>query len=707
MAPTAIASPAAPTPEVSIKSKASSPSTPPSAPPHPLDALYPEEHKLVVDIVRRSRPDSQLWFKTIQRREPPKALLAPWLDAWHLDPTNPPAPLPRKAEVLYVVVGTDNVFESIVDIDNKVEESTIQVEKCHKTNLDLGELEKFERQILSAPAVKKALEELGLPADEPIAADPWIYGSDTFEDEPTYIQFMMYLKPNPDGDCFHYAYPLPFVPVIDAISGEVVRIDWVYTGDSADGMKHTWKENWKKENFKPNEYMPHLQTDYKQRDVKPYIVQQPEGPSFTVDGQRIQWQNWDMRISWNAREGLVLHDVRYDGRSLFYRLSLSDMTVPYGDPRPPLHRKQAFDLGDAGAGVTANSLSLGCDCLGSIKYFDGRIALPDGGQLNQKNVVCLHEQDDGIGMKHTNYRTENPYVVRNRILVLQTIITVANYEYLFNWKFDQSGVITYETRATGVLSVSAIDPGKVSPYGNVVAPGVLATNHQHIFCLRIDPRLDGDENSLHYEDSLPMPFSTEEDKKLNPYGTGYYVEKTTLKQEGFADLDPTKSRVFKITNPTRINPISGKPRGYKIHMPATQMLLAHPDSVAASRAEFAQHHVWVTKYRDDELWCAGKYTNQSRGKAGGLGQIVKNRASTDSTDIVVWLNFGLTHNPTVEQFPIMWHETLMVSLRPADFFTYNPALDLPLSTQSFNKSVLVEQGDERPAEEGKASCCSK
>jgi len=58
---------------------------------------------------------------------------------------------------------------------------------------------------------------------------------------------------------------------------------------------------------------------------------------------------------------------RYDGRSIFYRLSFSEMAVPYGDPRAPYHRKQAFDFGDGGAGRAANNLELGCDCLGLIK----------------------------------------------------------------------------------------------------------------------------------------------------------------------------------------------------------------------------------------------------------------------------------------------------------------------------------------------------
>lgn len=80
------------------------------------------------------------------------------------------------------------------------------------------------------------------------------------------------------------------------------------------------------------------------------------------------------------------------------------------------------------------------------------------------NVICLHEQDGGIGWKHTNWRTGRAVVTRRRELVIQFIITLANYEYIFAYKFDQSGGIVVETRATGIVSVVNIDPGKTSDY---------------------------------------------------------------------------------------------------------------------------------------------------------------------------------------------------------------------------------------------------
>lgn len=43
--------------------------------------------------------------------------------------------------------------------------------------------------------------------------------------------------------------------------------------------------------------------------LKPLSIIQPQGPSFSVEGNLIKWQKWQIRISFNAREGLVLHNV--------------------------------------------------------------------------------------------------------------------------------------------------------------------------------------------------------------------------------------------------------------------------------------------------------------------------------------------------------------------------------------------------------------
>ncbi len=347
----------------------------------------------------------------------------------------------------------------------------------------------------------------------------WPYGGDA-EDNVRYMQGLCFARDARSGneDSNHYAYPLPIIPVMDTSTWEIVRIDKLATGGKEDGLSYGTHKKQVLAHCNPAEYIPELLPQPLRTDVKPLNVVQPQGPSFQVDGNSIQWQKWRFRVGFNPREGATLHDIRYDDRRVLYRLSVSEMTVPYGDPRPPFHRKQAFDFGDAGAGCAANNLALGCDCLGAIKYFDAAMTQPDGKGSLSTNVVCLHEQDNGIGWKHTNFRTQRAVVTRLRELVVQFVITLANYEYIFAYKFDQAGGITLETRATGIVSVVNIDPGKTSPWGNVVSSGALAQNHQHLFCVRIDPAIDGYENTVVTEESLTMPISKE-----NPYGSGYEV----------------------------------------------------------------------------------------------------------------------------------------------------------------------------------------
>lgn len=314
------------------------------------------------------------------------------------------------------------------------------------------------------------------------------------------------------------------------------------------------------------------------------------------------------------------------------------------------------------------------------------------------NVICCHEQDDGVLWKHTNFRTQNAVVTRSRILVLQTIITVSNYEYIFAFHFAQDASIFFEVRATGILSTvpSAIELNEKVSYGTVVAPGVLAPYHQHLFSLRIDPAIDGQNNSLVVEESKPLPVG---DPSIhNPFGVGYVTESRVVDQEGGFDLDFTKNRVFKFINESKVNPTTQTPVGFKLLPAYSQMLLAHPDSFHAKRCEFGQHAVWVTRYEDNDSFPSGKYTMQSSG-GDGIASAINKRKATGATqsvrnnDIVIWHTFGSTHNPRIEDWPVMPNEKMMVGLKPVNFFSGNPGLDVAVSTQEKNKSVLYDEMD--------------
>jgi primary-amine oxidase len=358
------------------------------------------------------------------------------------------------------------------------------------------------------------------------------------------------------------------------------------------------------------------------------------------------------------------------------------MNIPYADPRHPYHKKSAFDLGDAGAGIMANNLALGCDCLGSIYYLSATLASDNGEPMPMPNVICIHEQDAGIGWKHTNYRTGRAAIVRARELVIQSIITVANYEYILAFVFNQSAEMHYEVRATGILSTQPIDDGIDVNFGTRVHPGVLAVHHQHIFSLRVDPHIDGSRsNRLVFNEAHPMAMDS-----FNPHGTGYTVREQAITKSGGYDLAPEHNRMYKIQNASIKNPVNGYPVGYKIMAPPFQPILAHPSTLNYKRAEFANHAIYAVSYRDDELYAGGRYTNQSRGGTGVASWASRSDDILDK-DLVLFVQFGINHIPRIEDFPVMPCEILRVSFKPVNFFGRNPSIDVPPSEQRVNQST--------------------
>lgn len=159
--------------------------------------------------------------------------------------------------------------------------------------------------------------------------EPWPYGAGEVSDNGQRLfQALIFAQDKQSGnpDSNFYAYPLPLIPVIDPATKQVIRIEELATGGKGDPLTPQGTKAGILSNSKPAEYVPELVPGGMRKDLKPLSVVQPEGPSFSVtDDSLIEWQKWKMRVTFNPREGAVVHDIRYDGRPILYRLSMSDM----------------------------------------------------------------------------------------------------------------------------------------------------------------------------------------------------------------------------------------------------------------------------------------------------------------------------------------------------------------------------------------------
>ena len=358
---------------------------------------------------------------------------------------------------------------------------------------------------------------------------------------------------------------------------------------------------------------------------------------------------------------------------MLYRASIAEMMVPYADPKASSYHKNVFDLGEYGVGMLANSLSIGCDCLGTIRYFDAHMADSRGRVVTIKNAICLHEEDFGMLWKHTDWRNGQSEVRRSRRLAVSMVATVGNYDYGFYWYFYQDGTIQMEVKLTGIVNTTALAPGEPARYGTEVAPRLIAPYHQHYFNARLDFAVDGENNTVDEVNTVSMPAGPD-----NPFNSGY-IDGDHAAPEGVAGAAATPTRPRRgsggSSTPAARTPWAGRwPTGSA--RARRTLPFAQPGASLLKRAAFLTRNLWVTPFDPKERFPAGEYPNQNPGGDGLPRWTAADRELADR-DLVVWYTFGQTHIPRLEDWPVMPVVSVGFTLRPDGFFDRNPALDLP------------------------------
>lgn len=615
---------------------------------HPLDPLTADEITRAVAILKAGPAAAESFrFVQVELDEPAKQIVR-----------EDPSSIRRSAYAVLIDRSTGDSFNARVDL---AAESVTEWQKRpagSQPPIMLDEFDEVEVNSKRDPRVVEALASRGLTDLDLVCIEPWSAGYYGVDDQGRRLmRALVFARQEPDDS--PYAHPAEGLIVIyDLNKGEVVEVE-----DNG---------------FIP---VPHATGNYLPKyvgpartDIKPIEITSPEGRSFQVDGHHVTWGDWKFRVGFTPREGLVLHQVTFHDkgrdRSVLNRASLVEMVVPYGDPSPVQYKKNAFDAGEYNIGALANSLTLGCDCLGEIQYFDGVVSDSHGNPLTIKNAVCMHEEDDSIQWKHYDYRLDTAEVRRSRKLVISFIATVANYEYGFYWHLYLDGTIEFLVKATGILSTAGQVPGTKSLYGQTLNnDGLYAPIHQHIFNVRLDFELDGPRNAV-YEVDTVVPDD-------NPTGSCFYtVDRLLEKEQDAARLaDASKHRFWKIVNHQSRN-IVDEPVAYRLQPTDAITLCATPESWVHKRAGFATRNFWVTAYDEAERYPAGD-PNQSRGGDGLPAYIADNRSIVDE-DLVVWYTFGMHHVVRLEDWPVMPRQHVGFILQPHGFFDQNPTLNLPV-----------------------------
>lgn len=634
---------------------------------HPLDGLSGEEYKTINEILRANdlATDATL-YPLIELIEPPKAEVLSWKEGDTLD---------RRAMVHMTNSDNSGFLEAVVNLTTAEVESSAPAEG--QPMVLFNEFVSAMTAALEHPEMIAGLAKRGLTPDQvfclPLTAGNFFTGE---EDGTRLMKVPCYVSP--EGSNF-YAKPIEGIyAVVDLQSGKALRvIDEGNVAIPEDSWGYTGKE---------------IEARVPQRPkMNPATLRQEGEPNYSYANGALEWDMWRMRLRVDKRPGAVLSniDVR-DGdewRSLLYQAHLSEVFVPYMDPSEGLYWRTYMDSGEYGFGLFLTPLVAGLDCPAYATFLPAVIAGDDGKPLEIPDAICIFERNIGDpAWRHFEVFAQTPeqYVPAEgrpeTELVVRTASEVGNYDYLIDYRFKQNGQMEIKIGATGldgvkgVNSTSMDDPtaAQDTKYGTLIAPNLVATNHDHYFNFRLDFDIDQPKNHFMTMDIVPAELD-DGSLRRSMWKVVHTMPKT--ESEATYQVSSFKPRYFMLQNPDRKGPLGHKP-GYMIHHGSVAYgpfdFETDPPMI---RNAYIENSVWNTVHDPKERYAGGKFAMQSDG-SDTLAEWVKEDAPLQGQDIVTWFTAGFHHIPRMEDWPVMSTEWKTVHIMPHNFYPMNPAITI-------------------------------
>ncbi|XWS13632.1 hypothetical protein CRYUN_Cryun36dG0054200 [Craigia yunnanensis] len=629
---------------------------------HPLDSLTPNEFIQVQAIVNQSYPatNHNLTFQYLGLEEPNKQVVISWLDNYS---TTPP---PREA--LLIARIDQKTHEIIVDLSRKRIISDQIYDGYGYPLLTFEEQNAADNLPFKYAPFLSSISKRGLKIEEVVCGSFTIGWYGEKKKNGRIVKVMCYYL---DGTVNLYMRPIEAITVIvDLEEMKIIHFQDRFMIPVPKAAGTDYRESEQRAPFEPQ--------------LKGIAVVQPDGPSFTIDGNRVRWANWDFHLSFDARAGPIISLASiYDTekqkfRRVMYRGFVSELFVPYMDLTEEWYYRIFFDAGEYGYGLCGVPLEPLRDCPANAVFMGAFVAGQDGMPIEMHNVFCIFERNAGDVMwRHTETMIPEVLVTEVRpevSLVVRMISTVGNYDYINDWEFKQIGSIKVTVGLSGLLEVRGSkythkDQIHEEVYGTLLAENTLGTHHDHFVTYYLDLDVDGESNSF-VKSKLQTTRVTDQSSPRKSY---WKVVSETAKTESDAKIKlGLESADLLVVNPNKKTKM-GNLVGYRLIPGSVIGPLLTDDDYPQIRGAFTNYNVWVTPYNKSEKWAGGLYTDQSRGDDTLATWSSRNRR-IENKDIVLWYTLGFHHVPYQEDFPLMPTLSSGFELRPANFFEYNPVL---------------------------------
>ncbi|NXU52576.1 AOC3 oxidase, partial [Turnix velox] len=419
---------------------------------------------------------------------------------------------------------------------------------------------------------------------------------------------------------------------------------------------------------------------------------EPQGPRYSVRNNRVTFQGWSIVFGMNLNTGPRLFDIRFRGERIVYELSLQEALALYGSNCPGGMSARYFD-GSFGIGRFAYELVRGLDCPYTATYIHRHyLAESDTPKTNQ-NSLCVFEHDAGLPLRRHFSDSQSLYYggLRKNVLVIRTISTLLNYDYIWDFMFHSNGAIEVRVHATGYISTSFLH-AQGTDYGNRVGPHTLGTMHIHHIHYKVDLDVDGKLNSLEKQD---MEYELVKD----PWSRQHTIERPQLRRER---LKKEEEAAFPLNTPlprylsftsTKTNKW-GHPRSYRLQIISFAGKHLPTSSSMERSISWGRYQLAVTQRKEEEPTSTSVYNqNDPWTPTVAFADFINNETIINE-DLVAWISVGFLHVPHAEDVP----NTVTVGngvgffLRPYNYFDQDPSVESPDSVYFSSEQEAITCG---------------
>jgi len=433
----------------------------------------------------------------------------------------------------------------------------------------------------------------------------------------------------------------------------------------------------------------------------PWDTPQRESPKVATrresHDQGVSWGPWSFSVTQRPSTGIAVTDIRFRGERIVYELALMDAQAIYGGAV-----RDQFMYSDSAYTMSQWSTSLepGVDCPDRATYLSAANWMgpemsksPDPRKAQEFWPICVFDWvEDHEIWRHMDGGHTRGYV--RKTVVVRSIATVGNYDYIMDVKFREDGEINVETRFAGYPETRY--PGKGEEvFSTIVRDGVAGIVHTHSVSWKADIEIAGGaKNALHvtevreHESSgLGVNWKADENEQRFPTKIlqQRYVEREGAQASTFvADAHVPKAWAIVNRNSSVTRGASKNPRGYRIELLSFATGQVHSASHPFVKAmPWTKYHLAVTKYQDNEYRPSSPYVNfdglqpLTGEYAQDLDVFLSNNESLMDEDLVAWIGLNKEHIVRQEDIPLVSNFGASFSLQPFNFFEGNTVSNPP------------------------------